>query len=135
MSLSQAMPEASASEQPWRSRDGQVRLLAAKAGRKQSLHFPPLPPLSPLAASQEIVELGATAVLYSFTVIYPSPKSGKPPFALGYADFPEGVRVFGRIETRAGAKPRIGSRLRPVLIEIDGKAMYAFEEIEEEKPA
>jgi uncharacterized OB-fold protein len=53
-------------------------------------------------------------VLYSYTIIHPSPKAGLPPFALAYADFPEDVRVFGRLEFPAGARPAIGMRLRPV---------------------
>jgi uncharacterized OB-fold protein len=63
------------------------------------------------------------AVLYSFTVIHPNPKSGQAPFALAYADFPEKVRVFGRLRLPAGERPRIGMALRPVA---DATAGYAF---------
>ncbi|MCP6335838.1 OB-fold domain-containing protein, partial [Klebsiella pneumoniae] len=54
------------------------------------------------------------AELYSFTVIHPSPKTGLAPFALVYADFPEDVRVFGRLDLPEGARPEIGMRIAPV---------------------
>ena len=114
-----------ASEQPWRQRDGRTVLLAGR--RNGRLHFPPLPPSSPLFADGEIVELSPRASLYSFTVVHAGPKTGKPPVALGMADFAEGVRVFGRIECTPGRRPVIGEALRVCLSESEHGPIYAFE--------
>ena len=76
--------------------------------------FPAIPDTSPSAPRYEPLPLSEQGVLYSFTVIHPSPKSGLPPFVLAYADFPEEVRVFGRLELPDGARPRIGMRIRTV---------------------
>jgi hypothetical protein len=43
------------------------------------------------------VAIGTTGRVYGFTVIHPNPKSGAEPFALGYVDMEEPVRIFGRI--------------------------------------
>jgi uncharacterized OB-fold protein len=58
------------------------------------------------------VRLSNTATLYSFTIIHPSPKSHQPAFVLAYADFPERVRVMGRLELSADALPKIGMALK-----------------------
>ncbi|SFN02736.1 Zn-ribbon domain-containing OB-fold protein [Variovorax sp. OV329] len=114
-------------QQPWRERDGRTVLLAARLAGRHGLHFPPLPPTSPLLAGGEIVEIDSTPTLYSFTVVHASPKAGKPPMALGLADFPEGLRVFGRLVYPEGRAPRIGDRLSPCVTQADDGLVYAFE--------
>lgn len=119
-------------QQPWRVRaDGSVALLASRIGGRETLHFPPLPSLSPLAASSQLVELDSTAVLYSFTIVHSSPKLNKPPVTLGLVDFPQGVRVFGRLDLPNGRRPVIGERLRTVLQEGADGLIYAFKACEE----
>ena len=82
---------------------------------------------SPAARRFEPVTLSAQAVLYSFTVIYPNPRTGQQPFALVYADFPEGARVFGRLALPEGARPVIGTRLETVIEpSSDGEVRYSF---------
>jgi len=76
--------------------------------------FPAIPETSPSAPRYEPLPLSEQATLYSFTVIHPNPKSGLPPFFLAYADFPEEVRVFGRLKLPDGERPRIGMRIRTV---------------------
>lgn len=106
-------------------------MLASRIDGRDGLHFPPLPATSPLASSSEIVELGGTPVLYSFTIVHPGPRSSKAPVALGQVDYPEGLRIFGRIETPQGRRPVIGERLQPFLQQdVDG-AIYAFRAQEE----
>lgn len=114
-------------QQPWRERDGNTVLLAARLAGRHGLHFPPLPPTSPLLAGGEIVEIDSTPKLYSFTVVHSSPKAGKPPMPLGLADFPEGLRVFGRLVYPAGRAPRIGDELKLCVSPADDGPVYAFE--------
>jgi uncharacterized OB-fold protein len=103
-------------------------LLKASRNRESGLGvFPRIPDASPAAPRFEPIELSATATLYSFTVIHPSPKTGLEPFALIYADFPEAVRVFGRLDLPAGQRPEIGMTVRPVAVERDGGGQsYVF---------
>ena len=83
--------------------------------------------MSPAAPRYEAAVLSARGRLYSFTVIHPNPKTGQKPFALVYADFPEGARVFGRLTLPEGARPVIGTRLEVVIeTTADGEASYAF---------
>ncbi|ACL58395.1 Zn-ribbon domain-containing OB-fold protein [Methylobacterium nodulans] len=76
--------------------------------------FPEVPETSPARPLYETITLSETASVYSFTVIHPNPKTGHPPFFLIYADFPEEVRVFGRLELPNGERPRIGMTVRAV---------------------
>lgn len=109
------MPNSAAVADATRASDeGRARLHASRDPKDGRLTFPPLPPALPVAKGAEDLALGAEAVLYSFTIVHPNPKSGLPPFALAYADFPEGVRVFGRLDMQAG-RPVIGQRLRAVV--------------------
>ncbi|MBM7063028.1 OB-fold domain-containing protein [Pseudomonas sp. UL073] len=113
-------------ERPWRERDGRTVLLAHRRSGHAGLHFPPLPPTSPLAEGCELVELTSTPRLYSFTVVHASPKAGKPPQALGLADFAEGVRVFARLDYPQKRRPAIGDALQLCLAETDSGPIYVF---------
>ena len=68
--------------------------------------FPAVADNSPLAPRHAAVPVEGTGVVYSWTAIHPSPKSGLAPYALGYVDFPGPVRIFGRLQGR----PAIGDR-------------------------
>ncbi len=118
---------AAASQQPWRVRkDGRTVLLASRIGQRKTLHFPPLPESSPLAAGSVLVELVGTPVLYSYTIVHSSPKANKAPQPLGQLDFPEGVRVFGRLQMPGDRRPAIGEPMRVVIEEGADGAIYAF---------
>lgn len=84
--------------------------------------FPAVPASSPAAPRYAPMTLSAQGVVYSFTIIHPNPKSGLAPFALAYVDFPEDVRVFGRLQ---GA-PRIGMTVRTVSAAADLPGDYIF---------
>ena len=132
MNSNNESPRADASLRPWREcADGSVHLLAARIGARRTLHFPPPPAMSPLQGDSELVELLGTPVLYSFTIVHSSPKAQKAPQPLGQIDFPEGVRVFGRLELPEGRRPRIAEPLRVVLRGTDEDRIYAFEPLEE----
>lgn len=76
--------------------------------------FPRVPDQAVAAGRFEPITLSPTATLYSYTVIHPNPKTGEKPFTLVYADFPEEVRVFGRLVLRDGERPTIGMTLQVV---------------------
>ncbi|HSC85577.1 MAG TPA: OB-fold domain-containing protein [Pseudomonas sp.] len=125
----------SAAVQPWREHDGRLVLLACRRAGHAHLHFPPFPQISPLLASSEIVEVGSTPVLYSFTIVHSSPKANKPPQPLGFADFPEGLRVFARLDYPQGRRPLIGESLRLCIVESDAGQIYAFQPLNLEAAA
>ena len=100
------------------------QLLASRDRETTELIFPALPPASPLAARHDTVPMAGVGVVYSYTVIHPSPKSGQPPFALGFVDFPGPVRLFGRLQGKD--HPAIGDRYLPRPDEAFG---YVFEAI------
>lgn len=89
-------------------------LTASRHRETGHVFFPEIPANFPVAEEYEAVSLSPNAVLYSFTIVHPSPKSGQPPFTLAYADFPEGVRVMGRLTGET--PPRIGA---PIRVEVD----------------
>jgi uncharacterized protein len=110
-----------------------VRLPASRG--KVSGHgiFPQIPDTSPAAPRYESITLSDKAVLYSYTITHPNPKSGEPPFVLVYADFPEDTRVFGRLIELDGERPHIGMQLRtvrPAADDADGEG-YVFVPAEE----
>lgn len=123
----------SVSQQPWRVRDdGRVVLLAQRVGARKTLHFPPLPEHSPLAGDRALVELTGTPVLYSFTIVHSSPKANKAPQPLGQLDFPEGVRVFGRLQMPEGRRPVVGEPMRVLIEEGRDGPVYAFSPLNEQ---
>ena len=80
-------------------------------------------------SGQDTVLLSATGTLYSFSEIHIAPKGFATPYAVGYVDLPEGVRLFGQIETKAaelaiGQKVAIG--LGPVRADAAGRTVISY---------
>ena len=109
-------------------RSDTVRLIASRDRASGKSVFPCIPAQSPAASRYETIKLSEEATLYSFTVIHPNPKAGEKPFVVVYADFPEGARVFGRLENREGEHPQIGMMLRVIVKErSEASGQYFFE--------
>ena len=100
-------------------------LLASRDRETGELVFPAVPDASPLAQRYDTVPLAPVGEVYSFTLIHPGPKSGEPPYALGYVDFPGPVRIFGRLNGKP--RPCIGEKYaaRP-----DARFGYVFDALE-----
>jgi len=96
-----------------------LNLLASRSKASGKNVFPQVPVHSPVADRYSDVALDRTAVLYSYTVIHPSPKAGLPPFALAYADFQPETRVFGRLECSLD-EIRIGMKVEAVVADAPG---------------
>lgn len=86
-------------------------LIASRHRVSGEYAFPAVDPTSPLQAAFDTVVVAEVGVVYSYTVIHPSAKSGEAPYALGFVDFPGPVRIFGRLTGRA--RPAIGDRYMP----------------------
>jgi uncharacterized protein len=95
---------------------GQSRL----SGRVQ------FPKPNPSASDDEVGEvvLGKACTLFSFTVVHMKTAHFDPPYAIGYVDFPERVRVFGPIRTNNFASLRVGMpmsvEIEPLWCDVDG---------------
>jgi uncharacterized OB-fold protein len=101
---------------PWTEEAGAVRLHGSRCGHCGGVAFPPHPlcPSCGAENGQDMVLLSPTGTLYSFSEIHVAPKGFATPYAVGYVDLPEGVRLFGQIEGRA-AELRIGQKVAVTL--------------------
>lgn len=106
------------------STDSPPVLLASRDRLTGEWVFPAVPEASPLAQRHETVPVAGAGVVYSFTVIHPSAKSGLSPYALGYVDFPGPVRIFGRLQGKD--RPVVGDRYMP---QPDANFGYVFEAV------
>lgn len=98
-------------------------LLASRHRKTGAIVFPPVHETSPLTEHYEPLSVGGKGSLYSYTVIYPNPKTGQLPFAMGYIDLEDQpLRMFGQL--RGAGVPVIGAHYRAVPDEAFG---YVFE--------
>lgn len=107
----------------WSSASPPTLLASVNRGNGEWV-FPVVPDDSPLAAQYTATPIQNVGTVYSFTIIHPSPKSGLPPYALGYVDFEGPVRIFGRLVGKE--RPGIGDRYMPVPDDTFG---YVFQAI------
>ena len=86
--------------QPWTERGDAVLLHGSKCGHCGTVAFPAhgLCPACGVDNGQARVELSPVGTLYTFSEIHIAPKGFATPYAVGYVDLPEGVRLFGQIE-------------------------------------
>lgn len=108
------------------STDTPPALLASRAHATGECLFPTLPEHSPLASHHATVPVRGAGTVYSFTVIHPAPKTGLPPYALGYVDFDGPVRIFGRLQGKD--RPVIGDRYVPQPDDTYGYVFHALQD-------
>jgi uncharacterized OB-fold protein len=101
---------------PWTEEAGAVRLHGSRCGRCGAVAFPAhnACPSCGAESGQDSVLLSPVGTLYSFSEIHVAPKGFATPYAVGYVDLPEGVRLFGQIEGSA-AELRIGQKVAVTL--------------------
>jgi uncharacterized OB-fold protein len=100
---------------PWTEEAGAVRLHGSRCGRCGAVAFPAHEACPSCGESgQDSVLLSPVGTLYSFSEIHVAPRGFATPYAVGYVDLPEGVRLFGQIEGRA-ADLRIGQKVAVTL--------------------
>ncbi len=56
-----------------------------------------------LSEDVEAIRLHSEGTLYSYSVVHQAPKGWNVPYALGYVDLPEGVRVLAHLDAPASA--------------------------------
>lgn len=63
----------------------------------------------------EQVTLSGACKLYTFTIVRMPAKHYEPPYAIGWVEFPEGVRVFGQIKGWESQPLRIGMEMKLII--------------------
>lgn len=101
-----------------REENGLCELLAVRCGRCGRIHFPRRA-LCPdcLGREMETVGLSGGATLSTYTIVNMPSEHFSPPYAIGWVEFPEGVKAFGQIRGHGGsgnAELRIGMAMRLV---------------------
>ena len=88
-------------EEYWAVVDSQVHLVGSHCRKCGQNYFPPREICPKCFAEEEMdaIRLSNHGNLYSYTIVHVAPKMFMPPYSLGYVDFPEGVRVLGRLTT------------------------------------
>ncbi len=89
--------------------DGTGNLLGSRC-RSCGAHFFPVREACAGCLGQELesVKFSTTGTLYTYSVVRQSTPAFEVPYALGYVDFPEGVRIMGQITGVAFDKLTIG---------------------------
>lgn len=83
-------------------KQGKTQLAAGKCPNCQVSFFP-APDVCAVCMGSDLTRefLSPKGRLYSFTSVEVAPASTPHPYILGYVDFPEGVRVLGRVESES----------------------------------
>ena len=116
---------------PWIEQGSAVRLIGSKCAHCRAVAFPPHPlcPACGAESGQDAVQLSPVGTLYTFSEIHIAPIGFATPYAVGYVDLPEGVRLFGQIESRA-ADLRLGQQvavtLGPVRTDASGRMVVSY---------
>ncbi len=66
----------------------------------------------------EEVPLSSRGTLYTYCVVQIPPEGFQEPYALGYVDLPEGVRIFANLSVEDFAKLEIGMEMELVIEEL-----------------
>jgi uncharacterized OB-fold protein len=85
------------------------------------------------------VSLSKTGILYTYTIVYQGKPSFKAPYAVGYVDLKEGVRVFTPLFDVAPEELKIGIEMELVFRNIaevseqTGTFVYGFRPAQKKK--
>lgn len=114
-----------------RGADGHAELLAYRCSGCAA-HYLPRVVICSSCGGQEftIAPLANVGNLYAYTIVHVAPPGYPSPYAIGYVDFPEQVRVFGQISLEHADRLRCDI---PVEIEVavlrhdaDGKPVEGY---------
>lgn len=102
------------------NKNGAPVLLGSVCKLCSSNMFPAVPVCAVCMSEElELMEMPRTGTLYSFTVVHVGPENITKPFALGYVDLENGVRVFSRLES---LKHKIGDAVELSIARIGNDA-------------
>lgn len=107
------------------------RLLGSRCGTCGACFFPPRHVCSRcLSEALDPARLSTRGTVYSYTVVHQAAPEFEVPYALGYVDLPEGVRVLGQIVGVAPEAVRVGMEVELSLERIgedaEGQALIGY---------
>lgn len=120
--------------------DGTGNLIGSRC-RTCGAHFFPVREACAGCLSQELetVPLSTEGVLYTYSIVRQSTPEFEVPYALGYVDFPEGVRIMGQLSGIAFEDITIGMpmvlALEPFGHDEEGNALTGYRFQPREVPA
>jgi uncharacterized OB-fold protein len=95
------------------------RLLANRCKSCGQIFFPIVEfCLSCLDKDMENIVLGRRGQLYSYTIGHMASRHFQPPYAIGYVDMPEGVRIFAPLKMVEGKPFKVGMEMEVVIEEL-----------------
>lgn len=86
--------------QAWRVAEGGIKLQASVCDHCKQLSFPPArdcPHCTGYSDDPELKPLAGTGTLYSFTTIHVGGNGFEAPYAVGFVDIEEGLRVVAQL--------------------------------------
>ena len=87
-----------------RDAEGKPRLRAGRCRECGALSFPSATVCANcLSENIEPTTLARDGVLYSYSIVHRAPRGWRVPYALGYVDLPEGIRVLAHLGIPAEA--------------------------------
>jgi hypothetical protein len=104
----------------WNKEADGLHLISSRCSQCRRDYFPPrevCPQCFPegFEHKMEKSKLSSRGKLYTYSIVQVAPKRFLPPYALGYVDFPEGVRVLGQLTTTDPSKIQIGMTVQAEL--------------------
>ena len=91
-------------------------LLASKCSSCGKVYFPQRTFCLECCCSKlETVVISNTGVLYTYTIVNMPSAHYSPPYAIGWVEFSEGVRVFGQIDINEDIQLHIGMKMNVIV--------------------
>lgn len=115
---------------PSAEKDGRPTLLAGRCTHCNETFFPRLEVCPRCLEALETVALSDTGTLYSYSIVYVAPAGFSTPYAIGYVDLQEGVRVFSQLEVQDFAELQPGLTMTalwgPIRVDEQGQPVYSY---------
>ena len=113
-------------EEYWILKKDRLHLVGSHCKKCGQKYFPPreICPKCFAEGEMEKAMLSNQGKLYSYSIVYVGPKEFMTPYAVGYIDFPEGVRVLGQLTTVDSAELEVDMNVQSELgrIAVDEQA-------------
>ncbi len=94
-------------------------LIGSRCGNCQEVMFPPRPIcMNCLGKDLEQVTLSSKGKLFTYTINHQGPSEFSTPYASGFVDLPEGVRIYSLLTDWKAKGLEIGSEMELVIEEI-----------------
>lgn len=91
-------------------------LLASRCTTCGQIYFPPMITCTECGGeSIEVIPLSRRGKLYTYTISYMDAMHAKAPYAMGYVEMPEGVRLLTLLEDWQGKALKVGMDVELIL--------------------